>query len=594
MGDPRKGSEEDRARRDRTAGTKLKLEESRLLTEDWMRFEKAMKRVYGRDTGKEMVRMLQIAEFDFEVWCTYFLGIRPFPWQSWVWDEFRSKPYGVAMLGNSGGKSESHGLFYLTAGFWRSWSPDWWGQYRMIHLAPQEQHATEVESKMHQILLSRSRAQRIEHKNGTSDYRPCLIAPFIERVKHDDGEHLGYDFFGGSSILTFRSSAFKAKGTDGVDPYYIGFDEVRHEANLNYIVENIIMPRFLRVPNGHFYMPFTPLEASPDAVDLYNRGATGVDPDWFAMNAELRDANPTLRDEDIERLKRNVSKRLVKQIISGRPTQPADAVFSQEIIEHSFIGVTEPEDFDVLEGLRARTMARCPSCRSKKDGKPGFQFHEHLMIGALDPASSSESADDIVYKVWDLEPFFDGRINDPTVPITVYTKTAEPGTEECRIQNVAKHLGAVSKEIQGPCGYDRKSPLGHNVKDNLLDVDGEFIELASTTAEMKNAWIDFLKGLTDRGMWRSYYHARTKAQMLGYKRKDKGIRTDYVMCEVMCAEVAKPFLPLSIVDPVLDKGFDEERRHYLGTGDSYDPFAAAAEANGEYIWQDDPLTSVAG
>jgi hypothetical protein len=187
------------------------------------------------------------------------------------------------------------------------------------------------------------------------------------------------------------------------------------------------------------------------------------------------------------------------------------------------------------------------------------------MIGALDPASSSDVADDIVFTVWDLEPYWDGRLyNDPETPICVYIKQAEPGTEECLIQNVAKHLAAIAEEIEGPCGYDLNSALGHNVQDLLIDFEGEFIGIDKHTREDKLKAVDFLSGLVDQGWWRSYFHARTKAQMLAWQPNDKRIRQDHLMVQVVAAEVAKPDLPDFITNPEQAREIDDAQKKATG------------------------------
>lgn len=540
--------------------------ESLISSAVWRDLEKAAIKVYGRDSGKRFVADVRRGEYDFAFASEKLLGVKPLAWQTLVWDALATHRYCTVMFPNGAGKTTALSLYYSLAGMYRTWADEGWGEYRMIHLAPQEAQSLQVEQKMRAIWMGEAREQKYRIAGGWA-FRPNLFAPFYEPKKQDKFQHMGFEWNGGSSAMVFRPSTFKAKGTDGTDPAFIGYDELRHEQNFDEILNTIILPRFIRVPFGRLFLPFTPLEASVDLVAAYNRGLDPAEQgDWFSLNLTLGDANPGLNEEAVARAKRNINKRYHEMVFSGKPIQPSKAKFNQASVDACYeVSGKEPDWLDDLVGVRERICARCVKCQQPE----AYPKHEHLSIGYMDCASSA-GWDATVATVWDLEP--------PDFPKhwawVEYIEELEPGTP---IQHVAAHVAKMSKIIHGPVGYDRKGPLGHAVKDLLVDLEGEDVETvedANDTMAAKDEKLDYYGGLLDlRKVW-SPHHLRTKSQTMNYERKDHNLHTDYLFAQVGCAWIARDFMPDLEVAKTRrsDEPVHEELIGYAGLGGNPDPY----------------------
>ncbi len=554
--------------------------ESKIDDEIWRDFERSCLKAYGRDTGSWVFAGIARGEHDFGYASRVLVGVNPLEWQVRAWDLLDEYRYEIVQGSNTVGKTTDYALVQMLAGFYRRWATPAWGasQYRILALAPQAPQSLESKMKIDGWLKSRGREQQFRIPGGY-DHRPCLLTPFFESVKHDDGQHQGFDINGGTSIITYRSTAYKAKGSDGTDPALVTWDELRHETNFSHVWNVILQPRFIRVPFARALLYYTPLEASVELVVLSERGRSTLpdDIDFCTLDLDVERDNKTVGQEEIDRANRNIEKRYRPMVTGGKPIQPAKAKFNQASVVRSFIGTIEPEWLSDLFGVRRRVMARCAKCQGGLPhtiGEPDSR-KKHPMVGFLDPASSARY-DLTVGAVWDLEPQ-----SFPEVwAEQVYLEELPPGTI---IQRVGIHVAVMSLIIHGPVGYDANSALGHGVKDNVqflskeeildddpkgftrrflrsedgsdefwdklvamkdeLADDCEIVPCDHNSKREKDEDLDFFSNLMDLDKYRAHFHLVARAQTTNYERDDKSIAQDYVMVQVGAAWVAKWYMP---------------------------------------------------
>lgn len=568
-------------------------------------FRKACVAFYGRSYGETIYEWIQRGATDWVFACEKLLGVKPLVWQASTTEALNRKHYVTAKMPNAGGKTTDYALKQMLAAFYRQWSTPEWGskEYRVLHLAPEEAQALQAKQKIDAILAETSTEQMYPVPGGFRS-RPCLLTPFFEEGK-PDGIHQGFLVNDGASTITYRPTSFKAKGTDGTDPAFVTWDEVRHEKLFDYVLNAIIMARFLRVPFGRLLIEFTPLGASVELISAYNRGLSAEpgDADWMSISTEdLRSANPSVSDETIARANRNIAKRYLPMVVSGKTIQAEDAKFTQEAIDAMFYGTIEPKELSDVVTIRQRVVARCAVCKTQ-DGLHQNGQREHPIIGWVDPASSSGGADSIVAMAFDLHP--------PTYPrrwVDIpYIEELPVGT---RIQRVAAHVAIMSMVIHGICGFDQNSALGYNVNDNLVDFstrdalfkdqgekhierelrdrlrvikdelapEPDIAPIEHNKKSEKDQDLAYAVALTDMDKVSSPFHLTFKQQLTNYVRKDTGIRQDYVMTLTGGMFIAKFDLPdVSAERTRRDKGGRRITRKpgeedlYLGTGGA-DPY----------------------
>jgi hypothetical protein len=504
----------------------------------WHKVAGIYAKTHGDERGRLLEQSLIWSERSFTYGCMFLFGVKPLDWQARIWENHKRTRLSIARLMNGGGKTTGKALRRLYAGFFRSFAPPLWGQYRMFQFAPQEAQALETKVKIDEILAGRAREQMyIDKATGETKIRRCFAERWIKREKING--HEGFSFFDGGATLEFVPTAYMGMGKDGTDPMWIDLDEARHEDHLTYLVTRMWLPRFLRVA-GHLDIDYTPLDASPELEALLEMAKVSKFWSTFVADQSLRELNPTIRKEDEDLVRETLSSlapEAIEQVLGGKAIQPAGAKFSMGSVKSMFTGVTTPPDIKQLDGLRARIEGRCPKCEARTDGHP----EEHLVVGALDPASSATDGDAIVYEVWDLDAP-SGSIE--VVYIYEVLRTGEPDGPET-IGKVAEHACAVAREIRGPFGIDGKSALGHAVQDEMvrIDPDVELVVVRWDTREEKDEDLDKVKSLIEGRHLSSPFHHRMKIQLLGYVREDRKIAQDYVMVMAVAAHVAWPFLP---------------------------------------------------
>ena len=509
-------------------------------------YEDGIERIVRRKMGslpltREFMAAWERSRTDVEFGALFMLGAKFLPWQrKEVFDAFDAGVVcSIGRLSNAGGKTSSFMLFYLLACGTRRWARPEWPLYRAIHFTPLRDQGAETKIKIDEALRNRAREQ-FDEKTGL--FRPAMIRHFVTPKKF--GQHYGYEFFEGkkgkddflSATLTLMPTAGKGESGEGSDPMLIGLDEGRHERNLVHIFYRIWVPRALRVETKIF-IPYTSLEASADLESIKYQAEMDTEGDFHSFDLDIEHANPTLKKEQVARVLRILPKHIREQVRTGKASQPLAARFSARAIAAAYGPPPEPPISSILEGLRERTLRRCVKCQKQAAGdlaETAVRLHDHLMIGGCDPASSAKGADHTVFKVWDLDP-------PVGVAETVYTYTMPPGP---RIQEVRDHLVAVGREIQGPVGYDRKSAIGHALEDVVVEAadDVEIVPVGWDTREDKMRDTDFLKALVEGAHWRSHYHHPTKTEMLNWQIEDRSMVQDHLMCEVICAKVAQPYL----------------------------------------------------
>jgi hypothetical protein len=477
-------------------------------------------------------------------------------------------------IGNSGAKTTGYALTKMLAAFYQ-WNitPEWGSdEYRILHLAPLEAQALESKGQDRQD-PRRSRA-RADVPRAWRIRLPAVPAHAVLRGGQAGRTHQGFFIMDGASTITFRPTTYKAKGADGTDPALVTWDELRHEKAFNEVLNTIIIPRFLRVSFARALFFFTSLGASIDLTMAFNRGVSGLpeDIDWLSLSFDdLRAANPTISEDTIARAHRNLDKRYLPMVMSGRSIQPEGAKFSLDSVERAFIGTTEPAWLSDMVGIRDRLTSRCETCAKIKTGEQVLHWNksvEHPAVAFTDPASSSPGADSIVSTVWDLQP--------PTFPRrwaeVIYLKELPPGT---KIQRVGLEVALLSMIIHGVSGFDQNSALGHNITDQLADfstleealnsdlarkylekplrdallrrtdlsAEPDIAPIEHNTKKEKDIDLDFFAGILDLEKWACPFHFMTRAQMSNYVRKDTGIAQDFVMCQVGAAWLAKGEMP---------------------------------------------------
>lgn len=498
----------------------------------------------GDDRGRALAQSLMWSEQDYRYGCLFLFGVDPFRWQQHVHDHQPERRLRISRLPNGGGKTTGYALDELYDGFFRKGASPLWGQYRLFHFAPQEAQALETKIKIDEILAGRAREQMYEDRaTGETKIRKCFAARWIKPAMF--AQHHGYTFFNGGSTLEFVPTAFRGMGKDGTDPMRIYLDEGRHEQHLMQLVTKIWIPRFLRTPGSRLDIRYTPFDASPELEMLLDFAASSRN--WFVFIADqdLRTLNPTITKENeslVRETLEGLAPEAIDMVLHGKAIQPAGAKFALGAVRAMFTTPSEPPGLGKLEGLRARVTGRCKECKRQNP------LHEHMMVGALDPASSAESGDAIAFIAWDLEAPFGGI---ECVYIYEVRRTGAPDGPET-IQKVAEHFVRVGREIQGPMGLDRKSALGHAVKDQIVRLaqeEVELVEVAWDTREEKDADLDKVKALIEGGRLKMPFHRKSKVQFTIYTREDRKIAQDFVMVQAVAAHVAWPFLPDFITTP---------------------------------------------
>jgi hypothetical protein len=202
-----------------------------------------------------------------------------------------------------------------------------------------------------------------------------------------------------------------------------------------------------------------------------------------------------------------------------------------------------------------------------------------MMCGAMDPSSSAVGADYAVLKAWDLEPPpASGHLAE-----CVFTKTLPTGI---RVQELTREFVALAREVDGPCGYDRKGAFGHAIEDLTVEMDDdvEIVPIQWDSREDKMKDVDFLKAMVEGSHWWSPYHHQTKTQMMNWTPDDRRMVQDHLMAEVIAAATARPYL---VFGEIFETPDGEQHRYdatemgrYAGAGSGYDGLATTDRYSG--------------
>lgn len=560
-----------------------KYRESQVVDERWRDLEHDATIHFGRADGPLFVSMLRRGEYDFPFFCEKLLGVKPYSWQTQIWDALIEHPNVVGRGPNSLGKTVEYALVYFKIAVYRHFAAGNWGTVGIRHLGPLQAHANKALYKMNDIIAERAREQSYRVKGGYL-FRPCLLSYFVAEGVMDGYPAL--DFFGGSAYVAFSPSANGATSADGDDPVMIGTDEWRHELNPQYVNDVIFQPRFLRVPDGRLLILYTPdVDGNPSAAvmlgEFFRKGQLGRKL-WKSLAFGL-DENTSITKRARARVAESISDpRSRAQAMRGEEVQPSGAFFNwtslreafgpgPEKVETSYVGdgACECTSCDNrrrdhggplgIKPLRERIASRCLECRSQNPA------HEHPFAVFADPASSAPRADGIAVTAWDLEPpSFDGVE-------AFYTELLRPGTE---LDEVAKHVDSLAVALGCEGGYDSKGGLGIAMGEDLFRLRGQHVPLKTDTEREKDEWLTFLKALIGRKAVRFAYHARMWAQFGTYVRKDKKIAQDLVIVQAGCAQMAMPELPDRVFDaePRERDGRDDEDLRLDGMGDEEGDF----------------------
>jgi len=333
----------------------------------------------------------------------------------------------------------------------------------------------------------------------------------------------------GGAQIHFRTTAGgKGRGALGRDMHGISFDEAGLEANLTWIMDNVIHLRRLGT-GGQVFLFSTPEEGLTDFADLWFRG----DPDqpdrrprWMSMRMSTRDnIGFGLDSEMFEALTADMGEDHIKQNIDGYFIQGRTAYFNYQSVDAAFV--------DEL-----------PMLQAAKNG--------HNYVQGVDPALTLDSLWSIVGDVFMVDVKDQNGVMQPTPHIL--------GVAVQRLRGKKTTPAIVELAQSVHFSYDRQRPGfrsycstaidatgfgGHMFRDELNEgIPGgvRAIEFGGTTGRKRKLLGD-LRTWLDTGrlrMPRQGFWLEVRRQLLGYKLDDKKIEQDAVMAlAVLVAEARR-------------------------------------------------------
>jgi hypothetical protein len=419
--------------------------------------------------------------------------------------------------------------------FYRLWAPPWWHIYKWLVLGPEMKHALLVHAEVENLRYSRHRAQYWnclgkcgQHNDGLDvgkRWHRMMIAGMLTPFKHQS-MYEAFRWNHNLSELHYRSGEEKAKQIEGMDPNGIAYDEARRELYLDFVHNQVILPRGNRVPGFRVIYSSTPLMDNYTFMQLVQQGIEGA-PDWHHKQGSIEE-NTFLDPEAVDLIRRNLDPRVVGQVMRGEFVQPPDAFFVAEAVLSSFAGGPPSVDISSYEG-------------KAQEG--------HRYVAGADQAVS-EGGDESVVTVWDITKLHEG------VPAEcVYHFALERGTDTGGLLDL---LDLVSDEFKCQIACDGNGPLGVELAHQahrraaswcvLLKYGG----LHTSTTQKKigvQSSIGKIEALTlfrffvNSRLWTAPNVPKLKSQILGYKLKDANMQTDHLMANVNAAQLAQHYLP---------------------------------------------------
>lgn len=476
------------------------------------------------EAARQFILALERGRTDFPFFCATFLGMRIHPGQEDVVEALRSgKDFGVLALPNGWGKTVFLALFLLWTSFYRIWAPRWWGQYKAYAIGPEMKHALLVHNEIEAIRNNRHSGQWwIRGPGADQRHHKMLLAskliPFKTREKHE-----AFLWMHNKSRIHFESSEEKLKALEGVDPNVVVYDEARRELYLDFVVNEVILPRGLRVPGYKVLLSSTPMNDSYDFFEFFKYPErSDKAEDWFSRKGNINE-NVFLDVKQVEKIANALDPRVRDQVLRGEFVSPPDSYFIRESVLSCISDEPTPPNLIEISGK--------------------YQAGHDYIAGA--DAAVSEGGDESVITVWDVT----------KVPFTVVVHKALPkGTP---VGGLLDECDKVIEEFACQVGYDNSGQLGVEIEHQSQERSGMYVPIRfggwSTRHIVdankihgtvgKGEALNTFRYLLNRQLWHAPNIPVLRAQILGYKLKDDNMKTDHLMANVVAAWLAKDYLP---------------------------------------------------
>jgi len=425
------------------------------------------------------------------------------------------KPFLTLAAANSWGKTAFIALFTLWASFYKKWADPLWTPYRFVVLGPEMKHALLVYQEIEGIRLNRSRFQN--WGDGKKHY--CLIADQIVPFTTPDKHH-AFKFAHNGSLMYFESSEERAKAIEGIAPNVVVYDEVRRELYLDFVVNQVILPRGNRVPGFRMVLSSTPLADSFEFMEFVKRGEEGH-PDWTSIKGAISD-NTFLDKAAVELIRRNLDPRIADQVMRGEFVSPEEAYFIGDKVQSCM-------DNDPLATILNEFKGRAVG--------------GHRYVGGIDPAVA-EAGDNSAITVWDIT----------TPPFrVVYEHVLPKGTSlgaliQLTNQLIDEYNCMFAFDATGPLGIEMEHQASAEKPTYYVPVSfgagnrGTDITTTKRTSVMKQDILGNFRYLINNGLWKSPNLPDLRKELLGYKLDDKHLKTDRLMAQALAAWLAKDYL----------------------------------------------------
>lgn len=454
-----------------------------------------------------------------------------------------SKDFGVLALPNGWGKTVFLALFMLWTSFYRKWAPSWWGQYKAYAIGPEMKHSLLVHNEIEAIRNHRHSGQWwLKGPGADGKHHKMLLSSKLQPYKTRE-KHEAFIWKHNSSRLHFESSEEKLKALEGVDPNIVVYDEARRELYLDFVVNEVILPRGLRVPGYKVLLSSTPMNDSYDFFEFFKYPERpDKAEDWFSRKGNIWE-NIFLDKKQVDKIANSLDPRVRDQVLRGDFVAPPDSFFIRENVLACIDDGPPPVDIEVIEGK---------------------YIAGHSYIAAAD-AAVSEGGDESVVTVWDVT----------EVPFRAVVHIALPkGTSVSRLLDLTDK---IVEEFACGVGYDNSGQLGVEIEHQASERSGAYVPVRFggwSTRHMvdankvrytvgKGEALNTLRYMVNRKLVQWPNIPILRAQFLGYKFKDDNMKTDHLMANVVCAWLAQDYLPAETRDGI---AFNDMSDVYSGEG----------------------------